>query len=579
MHAYLGPDTARLDWRKASTDNSINDYQARVGSTLLPRLGRLKTPICSVKDLESEISSMVTLLKEASLDTIPSLSCRVMKKTFHDDTLRSKCASSKTAWWDWVNAGRPRVGNLYQSMKNAKKDVKMHVKRCHAKDERRRIQKRDSQFKDKNVDRFKLPRKKVACNKLIVDGKPITDRSDLLNCWRSHFTELAKSTMGNDARLSLSHLEAKSHGYDDSTLDLPFTPEEVTAAVKKLKSGKCGGIDGLVPEHLKHGGAYTVEWLVWIFNSIITLEDLPPCLKCGVVTPVFKGKGRDPLIPSNYRGITVSSVIAKCLECAILSRLNPDLEENGHPHHSQTAFRKKISCANAIFSVQESTLRYMQDNERTNICLYDLEKAFDTIEYPVLLQQLFNCGINGSCWRLLKNWYTGCSSVVRLNGGLSASFEVHRGVKQGSVLSPTLFSLVIDSLLKNLDQTGRGLSILGLDICGSAHADDLRTTSCDVTSAEAQGNCVAAFCDAEHLKVNSSKTKALSFINNPSTSLTINIAGQLVASQPNALCLGVWLRDDLSPSKSVQENIAKARRAFFCFRLHWSFRRQVEPTH
>ena len=96
------------------------------------------------------------------------------------------------------------MGNLYQSMKNAKKDVKMHVKRCHAKDERRRIQKRDSQFKDKNVDRFKLPRKKVACNKLIVDGKPITDRSDLLNCWRSHFTELAKSTMGNDARLSLS---------------------------------------------------------------------------------------------------------------------------------------------------------------------------------------------------------------------------------------------------------------------------------------------------------------------------------------------------------------------------------------
>ena len=186
--------------------------------------------------------------------------------------------------------------------------------------------------------------------------------------------------MGNDARLSLSHLEAKSHGYDNSTLDLPFTPEEVTAAVKKLKSGKCGGIDGLVPEHLKHGGAYTVKWLVWIFNSIITLEDLPPCLKCGVVTPVFKGKGRDPLIPSNYRGITVSSVIAKCLECAILSRLNPDLEENGHPHHSQTAFRKKISCADAIFSVQESTLRYMQDNERTNICLYDLEKAFDTIE-------------------------------------------------------------------------------------------------------------------------------------------------------------------------------------------------------
>ena len=41
------------------------------------------------------------------------------------------------------------------------------------------------------------------------------------------------------------------------------------------------------------------------------------------------------------------------------------------------------------------------------MCLYDLEKAFDSVEYSVLLNRMFEVGINGKAWRLVRSWYEG----------------------------------------------------------------------------------------------------------------------------------------------------------------------------
>ena len=78
---------------------------------------------------------------------------------------------------------------------------------------------------------------------------------------------------------------------------------------------------------------------------------------------------------------------------------------------------------------------------------FDLEKAFDSIEYGVLLRHMFNLGINGKCWRLIKDWYSESWGVVKIRDQMSARFPLSRGVKQDSVLSPTLFNIVINSLL------------------------------------------------------------------------------------------------------------------------------------
>ena len=105
--------------------------------------------------------------------------------------------------------------------------------------------------------------------------------------------------------------------------------------------------------------------------------------------PIYKGKGRDPTNPSSYRGITLSSIIAKCLERIILVRMLPILEEHGFPHPSQTAYIKNRSCTDGIFLTNEVLKKLLQNGDSPYLCLYDLEKAFDSVEYDVLLHHLY----------------------------------------------------------------------------------------------------------------------------------------------------------------------------------------------
>ena len=169
---------------------------------------------------------------------------------------------------------------------------------------------------------------------------------------------------------------------------------------------------------------------------------------------MYKGKGRDPLDPNSYRGVTLSSVVSKCLEKVILHHMEIQLKEAGFPHSSQTAYQQAVSCSDAIFSTQEAPLKFFREGDETYLCLYDLEKAFDSVEFPTVLSHFFKYGINGKCWRLIKSWYTNPESVVSHAGTLSCPFCFNRGVRQGSVLSPLLFLIVMDSLLCRLSTSG-----------------------------------------------------------------------------------------------------------------------------
>ena len=93
-----------------------------------------------------------------------------------------------------------------------------------------------------------------------------------------------------------------------------------------------------------------------------------------------------------------------------------------------------------------------------------MEKAFDSIEIPILLKRLYDCGVNGKLWRLImiKSWYSHSTSRVKLKDCTSDLLVTSRGVKQGSVLSPTPFLTVMDLLLSKMRDSDIGLSVRGL---------------------------------------------------------------------------------------------------------------------
>ena len=352
-------------------------------------------------------------------------------------------------------------------------------------------------------------------------------------------------------------MECCSFNESDSILDVPFDVEEVEHAFKCLNLKRSGGPDNLLPEHLRYCGPICMNWLCKVYNSICDLEQIPDCFKHGIIVPAFKGKGRDPLLVNSYRGITLTSVLAKVLETLLLNRMSDILDDSKVPQLTQTAYRRNVGCSDSIFASQEVNHKFIYEGDSVYTCYYDLEKAFDTVEFCVLLEQLAHVGIRG---KLIKNWHEDLHAQVKVGNLLSCRLPIGRGIRQGSVMSPSLFNLVMDPQLADLKSKDLGLSIQGLFLGAFAHADDIRTTTTNPDDTAEQVKTVASFADRNGLKLSSEKCG-------------IVIAGRdgmdpppSVADLPvveSVKCLGVWWCSNSTSRKSVEERICKARRAFF----------------
>ena len=292
---------------------------------------------------------------------------------------------------------------------------------------------------------------------------------------------------------------------------------------------------------------------------------------------MYKGGGKDPLNTNSYRGITLNSVISKVLETLILNRLEPLFMEAGLPHPNQTAYRKHVSCADAIFSTQEVINRYLQEGGKVYMCLYDLEKAFDSVEFSILLKRLFDVGVNAKTWRILQDWYTESQSSVRLGQHVSSPFVLGRGVRQGSVLSPALFLLVMDPLLRELQSLCIGASVNNMYVGGFMHADDIRTLAPTITTLEAQISTIKRFTEENFLKLNTSKCEVVAFKKSSTGKNQENIRCTFPVSG-EATCLGYQWRQDLSSSSAIQNRIQKARKAYFQFGSIYAFQGKLSPV-
>ena len=201
------------------------------------------------------------------------------------------------------------------------------------------------------------------------------------------------------------------------------------------------------------------------------------------------------------------------------------------------------------------------------LCFYDLQKAFDSVQYPILLKRLYDAGINGRTWRLIKAWYSHPKCKVKVDGQLSTAFTIERGVLQGSVLSPVLFLLVMDPLLRELEESKLGPSISGIYAGAYAHADDICTITsmCSLSSLNQQVRMVQNFAKENALVLNPAKCEVLITASTKPAlqSPVCTLGDQPLFPQDCVKCLGYWWSWDLSATKGVDEVIKKARRAYY----------------
>ena len=311
---------------------------------------------------------------------------------------------------------------------------------------------------------------------------------------------------------------------------------------------------------------------------MIESKEVPAAFKMGVVSPVYKGHGKDPLDTNSYHGVTLTSVLAKTLERLVLLRLRPTLAERGVPHRNQTGFVRNNSCADAIFSTFEAVTKFAREGDNRYLCFFDLQKAFDSVQYPIMLKRVYKCGIMGKTWRLLRSWYTAPKCMVHLNGKTSEPYTMERGVLQGSVLSPTLFILVLDPLQQHLEKNQLGPCMSGLYVGAFAHADDIRMMCTSRDTLDNQIGAVVEFATSNALYLNASKCEVVVVSSRKVLSEPIcTVVGRPLSPVASAKCLGYWWSWVLSADKSVDSVIGWAWSSFFAYGAMVGFQRKLNP--
>ena len=404
---------------------------------------------------------------------------------------------------------------------------------------------------------------------LNANGTLTSDPQEIKDIWHNYFKNLLNPpyqqqpnqelvTMADDLVQTLQTNNNQTQW--EPYLNREISLEEVTDAVYSLKDKKAAGPDGLGPSTLKN--INTLKYLHKLFNLCFKKSLIPDEWYYSSLTPIYKGIG-NKYDTNNYRGIAVQSCITKCY-CKILNnRLTAYLDSNDLLCEEQGGFRKNRSCQDQIFSLFSIIENRKSRKKDTFACFVDFKKAFDSIPREKLWSKLNNIGINGLFLSSIRGLYSNTQYAVCTENGTTDWFQVNTGVKQGCVLSPTLFNIYINDLPVSLREVNAPISFGNIKIDALLYADDLVIIADSPRILQNKLNSLTSYCNLWNLSINPDKTKTVHFRNNrkPLDSKIFKCCNAYITYTDKYKYLGVIFTEHLSLKATIEATSISASRA------------------
>lgn len=517
---------------------------------------------CTPASIDSSINKLTNTILSAKCSSIP-LTIRQSVQFQLSDTTKMCISNRNSIKRKWQRSTDPTEKIMLKSL------LKLNNQLI-----------RNNVFQDRNSNWSKtLSNLGTGCNKFwqikkrimnkasynifkILDNNnvPVYSNSDKANCVADAF-KLAHELTQND---SFSHsIDRKVEKYiqrlnisnlDECSFQI-IRPEEIYQIIKKFKSFKAPGFDGIQNIILKHLPRKAIILLTKIFNGCLKIGYFPENFKCAKIVPVLK-PNKSPIEAKSYRPISLLSCLGKTLEKIILNRLVSFIEQHDSIINEQFGFRSGHSTIHQVSRITKFISINKQQRKSTGLVLLDVEKAFDTVWHDALLFKLNSFGFPTSSIKIIQSFLSNRTFKVFINGSTSNLNNITAGVPQGSILSPTLYSLFISDFKINKN-------------CNFAlYADD---TAIFTSSKQIRGvtsklqlglNSCLKYFNKWKIKINTDKTQAIYFpFNNsrrniPRNNLLFN--NTQIHFSNNVKYLGVHLDKKLNFSHHIKSVCEKA---------------------